>query len=180
MKKLALILCILLLLTGCSVPAGPGGSEEGGTLPALSDGETVTPTDGQKPTPSGNNPNRPTLPHSEDEETTPVSIEDAIVVVSEVSGRSRQRQDTGKSWSFQLPADGTFTFGETVPLSLSAEAAQDGTVTVRFPSGGCYVQSGTLEKKADAVSLTFADTVYVTVREGGKEAHYSIRLEQGE
>ena len=180
MKKLALFLCVLLLLTGCSTPAETGGTEADSTLPTIFDGETVIPTDGQKPNPSTDGSNRPTLSHGEDEQTEPKRTEDAVVVVSEVSGRSRQRQDTGKSWSFQLPAEGVFTFGETVPLSLSAEAAQDGTVTVRFPSGGCYVQSGTLEKKADAVSLTFADTVYVTVREGGKEAHYAILLEQGE
>ena len=173
MKRIAILLCVLLLLlAACSAPqrASEGDS---GTLPTLSDGTPVTPDD---PEYSSNNPNRPTFHRSDETQTEPTDVEDAIVVISEYSQRSRRRQGADNSWSFQLPAGGSFTFGEKVPLTLSANAESDGTVTVTFPEGNCYVQNGKLEKQADSVSVSFGDTVSVTVKDGNKEAYYSIQL----
>lgn len=174
MKKIALLLCVLLLLlAACSTPQRTPDSDSGSTLPALSDNDPVVPGEPKYPT---NNPNRPTFHRSDERQSEPTNVEDAIVVISEYSQRSRRRQGADNSWSFQLPAGGSFTFGEKVPLTLSASAESDGTVTVTFPEGNCYVQNGKLEKQADSVSLSFGDTVSVTVKDGSKEAYYSIQL----
>lgn len=185
MKKIALCLAVLfLLLSGCTTPQQKPAASEQVTLPTLSLSVSDTPEVSDATATSEQlaegSALRPNLHHTEQQVETSVSAKNAVVAIAEGKEGSKRRPTEDCLWSFQLPVDGAFTFGEVAPLTLSAVAEADGTVTVRFPSENCYVLRGNLQKKAESVSLSFDETLYVAVKDGEDEAIYAIWLEHNE
>lgn len=183
MKKITLCLTlVLLLLVGCTAPAQTGGKPADATLPTLSGREPAeldvspqrpeTPT---KPTPSEEGA-RPTL-HRSDEETESENDGVTTVVVAEIAEWNRRKPEAKQTWSFALPAEGTKTFGETNPLTLSAVEDADGTVTVQLLTEDCFLLRDRLPKKVEHITLSFGNTVYITVRDNGTEVYYALWIE---
>ncbi len=171
MKKIALFLAVVLLLAGCAAPASTGSTEATVELPTLSGGgkEGITaPTRADDGRPSLSTPTEPEYP-----------IQDAVLMVAEVTGQNGRKATLGEAKQFALPADNAEFKYSSGSLRFSAAADGDTFVVLSLQTEHCYVQTHSLKKSVSELKLYAGETFYLIIGSGEDEVICALWLENG-
>ncbi len=170
MKKIALFLAVILLLAGCAAPAATEDTSavELPTLAGSKEGIT-TPTRAEGNHPSLSTPTEPEYP-----------VQDAVLMVAEVTGQNGRQKTLGEAKQFALPADNAaFKFTSSGSLRFSAAADGDTFVVLTLQTEHCYVQTHNLKKSVSEIKLYAGETFYIIVGSGEDEVICALWLENG-